>query len=39
MAPAKDFIWFEDSAYDVFYDESEVFSHEVVRLALQVLNP
>jgi pimeloyl-ACP methyl ester carboxylesterase len=38
-APAKEFIWFENSAHDVFYDEAGKFSQEVVRLAQQVLNP
>jgi pimeloyl-ACP methyl ester carboxylesterase len=37
-APAKEFVWFEDSAHDVFYDEPDRFSQEVVRITHQVLN-
>lgn len=34
-----EFIWFENSAHDVFYDEPEAFVQEIVRLAQQVLGP
>jgi pimeloyl-ACP methyl ester carboxylesterase len=38
QAPAKEFIWFENSAHDVFYDEAGKFSQEVIRIAQELLN-
>jgi pimeloyl-ACP methyl ester carboxylesterase len=38
-APAKSFIWFENSAHDVQYDEPDKFSQEIIRIAQEVLNP
>ena len=38
-APVKSFTWFENSAHDVFYDEPDKFSQEIIRIAQQVLNP
>jgi L-proline amide hydrolase len=38
-APAKRFIWFENSAHDVQYDEPDKFSQEIIRTAQEVLNP
>ena len=38
-APAKSFTWFEHSAHDVFYDEPDRFSQEIIRIAQQELNP
>jgi pimeloyl-ACP methyl ester carboxylesterase len=36
-APVKSFMWFEDSAHNMMYDESEQFNRELVRLAQDVL--
>jgi pimeloyl-ACP methyl ester carboxylesterase len=38
-APVKSFTWFENSAHDVFYDEPDKFSQEIIRIAQQVLDP
>jgi len=38
-APAKGFIWFENSAHDVQYDEPDKFSQEIIRIAQEILNP
>ena len=38
-APAKSFIWFENSAHDMQYDEPDKFSQEIIRIAQEVLNP
>jgi len=35
-APAKSFTWFEHSAHDVFHDEPDKFTQEIVRIAQQV---
>jgi pimeloyl-ACP methyl ester carboxylesterase len=32
-APAKSFVWFENSAHNMMYDESELFNRELIRLA------
>ena len=36
-APVKSFTWFENSAHDVFYDEPDKFSQEVIRIANETL--
>lgn len=36
-APAKSFTWFENSAHDIYYDESDNFNHEVTRIAYEIL--
>jgi len=36
-APVKDFIWFENSAHDVYYDEPDKFNQELIRIANEVL--
>jgi pimeloyl-ACP methyl ester carboxylesterase len=38
-APVKRFIWFENSAHDIQYDESDKFSKEIIKIAQEVLNP
>jgi pimeloyl-ACP methyl ester carboxylesterase len=38
-APVKSFTWFENSAHDVFYDEPDKFSQEIIRIAQEVLHP
>jgi len=36
-APMKDFVWFEDSAHDVYYDEPDKLNQELIRIASEVL--
>ena len=36
-APMKGFIWFENSAHDVLYDEPDAFNQEMIRIANEVL--
>ncbi|MFC2105846.1 alpha/beta fold hydrolase [Candidatus Bipolaricaulota bacterium] len=36
-APVKEFIWFENSAHDVYYDEPDRFNQELIRIANEVL--
>ncbi|MEE8592852.1 MAG: alpha/beta fold hydrolase, partial [Candidatus Bipolaricaulota bacterium] len=36
-APMKDFVWFEDSAHDVYYDEPDRFNQEMIRIADEVM--
>ena len=38
-APVKSFTWFENSAHDVYYDEPDKFSQEIIRIAQEILNP
>lgn len=38
-APAKSFIWFDNSAHNMQYDEPEKFSQEIIRIAQEVLSP
>ena len=38
-APAKDFIWFENSAHDMMYDEPDNTNRELIRIANEVLKP
>ena len=36
-APMKDFIWFEDSAHDMYYDEPDKLNQELIRIANEIL--
>jgi pimeloyl-ACP methyl ester carboxylesterase len=36
-APVKSFIWFENSAHDVYYDEPRKFNQEMIRIANETL--
>ena len=38
-APAKSFTWFENSAHNVMYDESDKTNQELIRIATEILNP
>ena len=38
-APAKEFIWFENSAHNMMYDEPDKTNRELIRIADDVLNP
>ena len=38
-APAKSFTWFENSAHDIYFDESEKTNQELIRIANETLNP
>ncbi len=35
-APVKSFTWFENSAHDVYYDETDEFNQEIIRIAKKI---